>query len=66
MKPQIVDNSVTILSKAGLGMAMFSLGKILEQSFHLFLWARFLFPHIKHQESLAHVWLMVNYDHIQS
>ncbi|KAJ6329322.1 hypothetical protein OIU77_010909 [Salix suchowensis] len=26
MKPQIVDNSVTILSKAGLGMAMFSLG----------------------------------------
>jgi hypothetical protein len=27
MKPQIVDNSVTILSKAGLGMAMFSLGK---------------------------------------
>ncbi|CAK7348895.1 unnamed protein product [Dovyalis caffra] len=25
-KPQIVDNSVTILSKAGLGMAMFSLG----------------------------------------
>ncbi|KAJ6674758.1 AUXIN EFFLUX CARRIER COMPONENT [Salix viminalis] len=26
IKPQIVDNSVTILSKAGLGMAMFSLG----------------------------------------